>query len=113
MIKNISGKEFKELFEKKQGKLEIIDVREKDEFELIHIKGSKLLPVSVILENPDSVDWSKEVVFICRSGSRSGYVASMLGDQKQIMNLAHGIWELNMDQCDCLEKSNDCCEDYL
>ncbi len=53
---------------------ELIDVRRADEFnaELGHIKGAKLVTLGPELENfIQSMDKSKEVLFICRSGGRS------------------------------------------
>lgn len=83
-------------------KLEIIDVREPYEYEEMHIKGSKLIPMGELFGRMDEIDWAKEVVFICRSGSRSKMMASLaesrraslIGAQgKDIKNLRYGILE--------------------
>lgn len=56
-------------------KVRLIDVRSKEEFngELGHIKGSELITLgpdlTAFLQNGDK---SEEIVFICRSGARSG-----------------------------------------
>jgi rhodanese-related sulfurtransferase len=113
-IKNIKGVEFKEMLEKEAGNLEIIDVREKDEFDLVKIKGSKLIPLNEIGEKMGEIDWKKKVILVCRSGSRSGYVAEALAASgKEVINLQGGVYELNLDGCDCLEKDPDCCEGYF
>ncbi|EKE10735.1 MAG: rhodanese-related sulfurtransferase [uncultured bacterium] len=113
-IQNIRGEEFKKMLEKEADSLDIIDVREKDEFDLVKIKGSKLIPLSEIGERMEEIDWKKKVVLVCRSGSRSGYVAQVLASYgKDTINLQGGIFELNLDQCDCLEKHPDCCEGYF
>jgi adenylyltransferase/sulfurtransferase len=113
-IKNIRGEKFKEILEKEADNLEIIDVREKNEFDLVKIKGSKLIPLSEIGERIDEIDWLKKVILVCRSGARSGHVAQILASYgKDAINLQGGIFELNLDQCDCLEKHSDCCEGYF
>lgn len=58
-----------------EGQVKLIDVRRSEEFsgELGHIEGSKLITLG-----PDLVEFLKtekkdqEIVFICRSGARSG-----------------------------------------
>ncbi|MFA6973328.1 MAG: rhodanese-like domain-containing protein [Parcubacteria group bacterium] len=113
-IQNINGKELKKMLQDNPAELEIIDVREPDEHDLIKIKGSKLIPLNEIGARLQEIDWSKKVVLVCRSGSRSGYIAQMLAQSgKEVMNLQSGIYELNLDQCDCLEKDPDCCEGYF
>jgi len=113
-IKNIKGKELKEMLKNNPAELEIIDVREPDEHDLIKIKGSKLIPLNEISSRLREIDWNKKVILVCRSGSRSGYVAELLSQSgKDVANLYGGIFELNLDQCDCLEKDPDCCEGYF
>jgi rhodanese-related sulfurtransferase len=63
MVKNITFKEFRGMFKNNKDELEIIDVREKDEHELIRIKGSKLIPLDDIEARINEIDWSKIVVF--------------------------------------------------
>lgn len=57
------------------GKVEIIDVRTPEEFhgELAHIAGAKLVTLGPALqEYLEKGDRAAEIVFICRSGARSG-----------------------------------------
>ncbi|MFA7209703.1 MAG: rhodanese-like domain-containing protein [Parcubacteria group bacterium] len=113
-IQNINGKQLKEMLAKNPEELEIIDVREQDEYDLVRIKGSKLIPLSEVGTRISEIDWSKKVILVCRSGSRSGYVAQALASAgKETINLAGGIYELNLDKCDCLEKDPDCCGGYF
>lgn len=113
-IKNIKGKELKEMIKNAPNDLEIIDVREKDEYDLIKIKNSKLIPISEIGARIGEIDWIKKVVLVCRSGARSNYVAQILATNgKDTINLEGGIYELDLDKCDCLEKDPDCCEGYF
>ena len=113
-MQNINGKQLKVMLKNNPEELEIIDVREQDEYDLIKIKGSKLIPLSEIGSRMNEIDWSKKVILVCRSGSRSGYIAQALaGIGKDTINLAGGIYELNLDRCDCLEKDPDCCGGYF
>lgn len=113
-IQNIQGSQLKKMISENPAELEIIDVREQDEYNLIKIKGSKLIPLSEIGGRISEIDWTKKVVLVCRSGSRSGYIAQLLADSgKETINLQGGIYELDLDKCDCLEKSPDCCGGYF
>lgn len=60
------------------GQVTLIDVRRPDEFtgELSHIPGAKLVTLGPELDAfLDSHDKTDEIVFICRSGGRSGQAA--------------------------------------
>lgn len=57
------------------GKVTLIDVRQPDEFngELSHIPGAKLITLGPDLDSfLNSHDKNDEIVFVCRSGARSG-----------------------------------------
>jgi sulfur-carrier protein adenylyltransferase/sulfurtransferase len=77
----------------------MIDVREAVEFtgELGHVPGSELIPMR---EFPDvAEDWDKdsEIVFVCRSGNRSGRVAALLAGVgfTRTMNMVGGMIAYN------------------
>jgi len=106
-IKNITGKEFKKMLDERPDSLEIIDVREPDEHKVIRIKGSKLIPLSTIPIRVNEIDWTKKVILVCKSGVRSSYIAKLLSSAgKDVHNLTGGIYELDINDCDCLEKSS-------
>ncbi len=91
-ITNIDVEELKEMI--KANEAEIIDVRESYEHEDHHIKGDKLIPMSLIHLKIDEIDWSKKVVLYCRTGARSGMAANMLSKQgKDVYNLSSGVIE--------------------
>lgn len=93
-VQDIQAEDLRKMIKENPEKLEIIDVREPYEYEEMHIKGSKLIPMGELFGRMDEIDWAKEVVFICRSGSRSKMMASLLGAQgKDIKNLRYGILE--------------------
>ncbi len=91
-IKNITPDELVKLIELSPDSLEIVDVREPDEYNRAHIKNSKNIPLGDIKERMDDIDWNKTVVFVCRSGGRSmdaSYIASSL--EKSVNNLDGGM----------------------
>lgn len=63
----------KELWEQKTN-VEIVDVRRPDEFtgELGHVPGSQLMVLDTLPERLNELPKDKTVVFVCRSGARSG-----------------------------------------
>jgi len=105
MYQNIDFEEFNRLMKTERDDLEIIDVREMDEFEEMKIIGSKLIPMYEVEKNLDKIDWNKKVILVCRSGSRSSFVADTLDKiGKPVMNLSGGISNLNLLGSEFLEK---------
>lgn len=95
---DIQAKDLREMLRNNQDKMEVIDVREDYEYEELHIKGSKLIPMGELAQRINEIDWTKEVVFICRSGARSKMMANMLSAEgKDIKNLKYGIFECQAD----------------
>ncbi|MCP4329265.1 MAG: MBL fold metallo-hydrolase [Alphaproteobacteria bacterium] len=75
--------------------IQILDVREPDEFEgpLGHIKGARLVPLGQLAEQTDQLARDKPVVAVCRAGGRSAQATVILqragfGD---VANLAGGM----------------------
>jgi hydroxyacylglutathione hydrolase len=60
------------------GEVQILDVRERSEWEAGHIPGSVGIPYHDIDGFPDGVDRSRPVAAICSSGQRSAVAASLL-----------------------------------
>ncbi len=78
------------------GKVTLIDVRRPEEFdgELSHIEGAQLVTLGPDLENfLKTHDQNDEIVFICRSGARSGratLISREMGFSKSV-NLQGGM----------------------
>ncbi|MBC7504020.1 rhodanese-like domain-containing protein [Candidatus Gracilibacteria bacterium] len=84
--------------------VELIDVREKKEWDQIRIPGAKLIPLSSIEFHIGDIDFSKPVYIFCRSGSRSARVCQWLeGEGKAAINVAGSIAALYRDQSDIIE----------
>lgn len=77
------------------GDIQIIDVREPAEFAdaLGHIGGARLLPLSDLARQVDTVDRSRPVVAVCRSGARSAQAVVLLQKAgfSRVANLAGGM----------------------
>ena len=57
----------------------VVDVRMPDEYAHDgHIAGSRLLPLPVLLQRSDELPQDQEIVFVCRSGNRSGIACEQL-----------------------------------
>ncbi|MBC6974948.1 rhodanese-like domain-containing protein [Bacillus sp. Xin] len=75
-VKNISGKELKDLLHKKNK--QFIDVRTQGEFRGNHIQGFRNIPLNELVQKANQLDKSKEVIVICQSGMRSKRAVKVL-----------------------------------
>ncbi|MHA6484301.1 rhodanese-like domain-containing protein [Paenibacillus sp. strain BS8-2] len=73
--------------------LNLIDVREPDEWEDGHVREARSIPLSQFQARANEVhDVEGEVIFICRSGGRSGRVCEYLASQGfDVVNVAGGM----------------------
>lgn len=100
-VQDIQAKELKKLLDENKDNIEIIDVREPKEYEVVHLKGAKLIPMNELKDRADEINWDKEVVFICHSGARSKLMADMMAATgKEIKNLKYGIHECHKEGCE-------------
>lgn len=78
VVKTISIDEVKEIIDNhdEYKKIQIIDVRTKEEYNESHLKGAKNIP----LDNIKDINISKdtEIIVYCRSGARSREAANIL-----------------------------------
>ena len=92
MITNINSKKLENILNIKGDKWEIIDIREKFEWDEGHVQGAKLIPMGGITARENEIDWTKKVLFYCRSGSRSFQVANYFSQKgKDVWNLEEGV----------------------
>ena len=68
-MKEISFDEFYQLYQK--GSLSVLDVREVEEFETLHLEGAQNLPLSQLADIYDQLDKDQLHYVICKSGMRS------------------------------------------
>ena len=100
-MKEISVTELKEMMDS-QKDFQLIDVREKTEYEVCDI-GGELIPVNAIPNNVEKIAKDKMVVVHCRSGKRSANVIQYLETNfgfTNLYNLQGGIlaWADEIDE---------------
>lgn len=71
----------------------LIDVREQDEWEKMHVAASKLIPLGDVSNRLDEIPKDRDVILICRSGRRSGAAQATLKGRgyDRVANLDGGI----------------------
>ena len=73
----------------------LIDVRQPDEFtgELGHIPNAKLIVLDTLADHLDEIPKDKTVIFVCRSGGRSGRATAfaLQNGYKDVYNLKGGM----------------------
>jgi adenylyltransferase/sulfurtransferase len=74
-------------------KLEIIDVREPYEWQIGHIPGARLVPLSQIPDEIPRLDKRRETILYCKAGARSMRAAQQLANAgvTDVRNLTGGI----------------------
>ena len=79
--------------------VQIVDVREPDEFEgpLGHIEGARLLPLGQLAARAGELAKERPVVVVCRSGARSARATLLLREAgfDKVANLAGGMLRWN------------------
>jgi rhodanese-related sulfurtransferase len=82
---------------RRQPGLQVIDVREPEEFASGHIPGAKLIPLGQLPERLGEVDRTRDAVIVCRSGGRSSKACELLASHgfDRVYNLMGGMlqWE--------------------
>jgi len=73
--------------------IDLIDVREPHELNIARIPNVRLIPLGTLAAALPSLDSSREVVVICRTGARSGRAVQQLraAGFRRVWNLAGGI----------------------
>jgi adenylyltransferase/sulfurtransferase len=74
---SISTRELKQLIDWKAD-IDLIDVRELEEWKVDHIDGARLIPLGTIDTQKSSLDPSRRIVLYCKSGQRSATAARIL-----------------------------------
>ena len=71
----------------------ILDVRQPDEWNAVHIPGATLIPLDKLEERVNEVPKDKEVVVVCRSGNRSQAGRDILKNAgfTQVTSMAGGV----------------------
>ncbi|MDG6994597.1 MAG: molybdopterin-synthase adenylyltransferase MoeB [Nitrososphaerota archaeon] len=82
-------------------KIMLLDVREPHEFEIVHIGGAKLIPLSELPNRVSELDSADEIVAYCHTGMRSARATDFLRGigYKKVRNLEGGVeaWSTEVD----------------
>ncbi|WP_125444982.1 rhodanese-like domain-containing protein [Streptococcus sanguinis] len=83
----------KDLYDKLQAEeLQLIDVRETDEFASGHVAGAQNLPLSSLPENYGQLDKQIQYHIICQKGGRSARACEFLEAKGyQVINVEGGV----------------------
>lgn len=98
----VTVQEMKKALDDPKSNIQVIDVREGDEWEIAHIKGVKLFPLSTIGQRFTELDPNQQYYIHCKSGVRSMKALGFLREQgfKYLKNVKGGIlaWSDEIDQ---------------
>ena len=89
-MKEITFNDFYQLYQKES--LSVLDVREVEEFEALHLEGARNLPLSQLADTYDQLDKSQSYYVICKSGMRSARACQFLAGQGyEVINVQGGM----------------------
>lgn len=89
-MKEISFDEFYQLYQNEQ--LSLVDVREVEEFETLHLEGARNFPISQLADTYKQLDKDQLYYVICKSGMRSARACQFLAEQGyEVTNVQGGM----------------------
>ena len=89
-MKETSFDAFYQLYQNDQ--LSLVDVREAEEFETLHLEGVQNLPLSQLADIYDQLDKDLLHYVICKSGMRSARACQFLAEQGyDVINVQGGM----------------------
>ena len=89
-MKEITFNDFYQLYQNEQ--LSLVDVREVDEFESLHLEGARNLPLSQLADTYEELDKNQLHYVICKSGVRSARACQFLAEQGyEVINVQGGM----------------------
>lgn len=89
-MKEIAFDEFYQLYQK--GSLSVLDVREIEEFKMLHLEGVQNLPLSQLADTYEQLDKEQLHYVICKSGMRSARACQFLEEHGyKVINVQGGM----------------------
>lgn len=89
-MKEISFDEFYQLYQNEQ--LSLVDVREVEEFEALHLEGARNFPLSQLADTYKQLEKNQLYYVICKSGMRSALACQFLAEQGyEVINVQGGM----------------------
>ena len=92
-IDEITVKELKDIIDSRGSKVQVIDVREPEEYDIVHLPRSKLIPLGTLKERLNELDTADEIYVHCKMGGRSAKAVRILKEFgfKKARNVKGGI----------------------
>ena len=92
-MKEQNATEINDILNNKENNLIILDVREKWEYDICHIKNSLNIPMGQLADRIDEFDKSDLYVIVCHHGIRSRMIGKYLSNIgfANIVNLINGV----------------------
>ena len=89
-MKEITFEDFYQLYQKES--LSVLDVREIEEFEVLHLEGARNLTLSQLADTYKQLDKDNLYYVICKSGMRSARACQFLVEQEyEVINVLGGM----------------------
>ena len=89
-MKEITFNDFYKLYQKES--LSVLDVREVEEFETLHLEGARNLPLSQLADTYEQLDKTQPYYVICKSGIRSARACQFLAEHGyEVVNVQGGM----------------------
>ena len=89
-MKEITFNDFYQLYQNEQ--LSLVDVREVEEFQTLHLEGAQNLPLSQLADIYDQLDKDLLHYVVCKSGMRSAHACQFLAEQGyDVINVQGGM----------------------
>ena len=89
-MKEITFDDFYHLYQKES--LSLLDVREVEEFETLHLEGARNLPLSQLADTYEQLDKTQPYYVICKSGIRSARACQFLAEHGyEVVNVQGGM----------------------
>ena len=89
-MKEITFNDFYQLYQ--NSSLSVLDVREVDEFESLHLEGARNLPLSQLADTYEQLDKDQLYYVICKSVMRSARACQFLAEQGyDVINVQGGM----------------------
>ena len=89
-MREITFNDCYQLYQKES--LSILDVREVEEFEALHLEGARNFPLSQLVDTYEQLDKTQPYYVICKSGIRSARACQFLTEQGyEVVNVQGGM----------------------
>ena len=100
-VEEVTVQEFKKILDKKDKKVFVLDVRELEEWQIVHLPQAKLIPLGTLKDRVNELDTADDIYVHCKSGIRSAKAVKILKEFgfKKVKNVAGGItaWAQEID----------------